>query len=85
MYFGIDIDGCDFHSQSSSMHGVHFYGETECFAQKLECRHLWTGQEVGSCNLAQMCSISGAMNTSNCASVHLSVSLRVDFRKWCTF
>ena len=38
--------------------------------------------EVEYCNLALMCSISGAVNNCICISVSVSVSLR--FRKWCT-
>ena len=39
--------------------------------------------EVGSFNLAKICSISGAMHECSCASVHMSMNM--NFRKWCIF
>ena len=39
--------------------------------------------EIESCNLAQMCTISWAMNRCFCMSINVSVG--VTFRKWFTY
>ena len=41
-----------------------------------ECTYHWTWKAVGSCNLAQIYSISWAINVCTCVSVHLSICLK---------
>ena len=50
---------------------VVFYSE-RCAVSKGLSADIFGLGEVGSCNLAQMCSMSGAMNECSIASVHLS-------------
>ena len=66
------MDGCAFHSQSGHCIGCIFTEKGGYFEHKFECIYIWMG-EVKSYNLAQMCSISGAIKNYTGVSVCLSV------------